>query len=56
MNPNAAHYIIGHSHGDNIALKAVALADMADIGVVKTHVCRMPEGRFDFLGYSFERC
>ena len=22
----------------------------------KTGVCRMPEGRFDFLGYSFERC
>jgi group II intron reverse transcriptase/maturase len=22
----------------------------------KTGVCRLPEGRFDFLGYSFERC
>lgn len=22
----------------------------------KTHVCRMPEGRFDFLSYTFERC
>lgn len=22
----------------------------------KTHVCRLPEGRFDFLGYTFERC
>jgi group II intron reverse transcriptase/maturase len=22
----------------------------------KTHVCRLPGGRFDFLGYSFERC
>jgi RNA-directed DNA polymerase len=22
----------------------------------KTSICRLPEGRFDFLGYSFERC
>ncbi|MFC1678918.1 group II intron reverse transcriptase/maturase [Elusimicrobiota bacterium] len=22
----------------------------------KTHVCQLPEGRFDFLGYTFERC
>lgn len=22
----------------------------------KTHVCRLPQGRFDFLGYTFERC
>lgn len=22
----------------------------------KTHICRLPQGRFDFLGYSFERC
>ena len=22
----------------------------------KTHICRLPQGRFDFLGYTFERC
>ena len=22
----------------------------------KTHVCQMPEGHFNFLGYTFERC
>lgn len=39
-----------------IALRQVA----GRIGLVvnedKTHVCRVPGGRFDFLGYSFERC
>lgn len=41
------------------ALKALRwLAE--EIGLMvneeKTRVCRLPEGRFDFLGYSFERC
>jgi RNA-directed DNA polymerase len=22
----------------------------------KTHICQLPQGRFDFLGYTFERC
>jgi len=38
------------------ALRQIAYQDRLDVNEDKTHVCRLPEGRFDFLGYSFERC
>ncbi|MGH8211234.1 MAG: group II intron reverse transcriptase/maturase [Steroidobacteraceae bacterium] len=46
-------------HGAEEALAALRqLAGRLGLTVneEKTGVCRMPEGRFDFLGYSFERC
>jgi hypothetical protein len=30
----AAHFVIGHSHGGNVALSAVASPDLADVGLV----------------------
>jgi group II intron reverse transcriptase/maturase len=38
------------------ALRQVAGKLKLTINEDKTHVCRLPEERFDFLGYSFERC
>jgi RNA-directed DNA polymerase len=38
------------------ALRQVASRIGLTVNEDKTHVCRLPEGRFDFLGYSFERC
>lgn len=38
------------------ALRQIASRIGLTVNEDKTHVCRMPEGRFDFLGYSFERC
>jgi RNA-directed DNA polymerase len=38
------------------ALRQVASQIGLTVNEDKTHVCRLPEGRFDFLGYSFERC
>jgi RNA-directed DNA polymerase len=38
------------------ALRQVASQIGLTVNEEKTHVCRLPEGRFDFLGYSFERC
>ena len=39
-----------------IALRQVASRIGLTVNEDKTHVCRLPEGRFTFLGYSFERC
>jgi RNA-directed DNA polymerase len=39
-----------------MALRQIASAIGLTINEDKTRVCRLPEGRFDFLGYSFERC
>jgi len=39
-----------------VALRQVASRIGLTVNEDKTHVCRLPEGRFDFLGYSFERC
>lgn len=39
-----------------IALRQVASRIGLTVNEDKTHVCQLPEGRFDFLGYSFERC
>jgi len=38
------------------ALRQIAGRIGLTVNEEKTHVCRLPEGRFDFLGYSFERC
>ncbi len=38
------------------ALRQVATRIGLTVNEDKTHVCRLPQGRFDFLGYSFERC
>lgn len=38
------------------ALRQVATRIGLTVNEDKTHVCRLPGGRFDFLGYSFERC
>lgn len=39
-----------------VALRQVASRIGLVVNEEKTHICRVPEGRFDFLGYSFERC
>ena len=39
-----------------MALRQIASEIGLTINEDKTRVCRLPEGRFDFLGYSFERC
>jgi RNA-directed DNA polymerase len=39
-----------------VALRQVASRIGLTVNEDKTHVCRLPEGRFTFLGYSFERC
>jgi group II intron reverse transcriptase/maturase len=39
-----------------IALRQIASEIGLTLNEEKTRVCRLPEGRFDFLGYSFERC
>jgi len=38
------------------ALRQLASRIGLTVNEDKTHVCRLPEGRFTFLGYSFERC
>jgi hypothetical protein len=38
------------------ALRQVVTRIGLTVNEDKTHVCRLPQGRFDFLGYSFERC
>ena len=38
------------------ALRRIAAKLQLTMNEGKTHVCHLPEGRFDFLGYSFERC
>ena len=38
------------------ALRQVATRIGLTVNEDKTHVCRLPQGRFDVLGYSFERC
>jgi RNA-directed DNA polymerase len=38
------------------ALRQVAARIGLTVNEDKTHVCQLPQGRFDFLGYSFERC
>jgi len=38
------------------ALRQIAERLKLTINEDKTHVCELPEGRFEFLGYSFERC
>jgi group II intron reverse transcriptase/maturase len=38
-----------------IALRQIADRLHLTVNEDKTHVCRLPEGRFDFLGYSFGR-
>jgi len=38
------------------ALRQIAGRLKLTVNEDKTHVCRLPEGRFDFLGYTFERC
>jgi len=39
-----------------VALRQIANEIGLTLNEAKTRVCRLPEGRFDFLGYSFERC
>lgn len=39
-----------------IALRQIASQIGLSVNEDKTRVCRLPEDRFDFLGYSFERC
>jgi hypothetical protein len=38
------------------ALRQLAERLKLTVNEEKTHVCQLPEGRFDFLGYTFERC
>ena len=38
-----------------VALRQIAGRLQLTVNEDKTHVCRLPEGRFDFLGYSFAR-
>jgi group II intron reverse transcriptase/maturase len=38
------------------ALRQIAQRLKLTVNEDKTLVCRLPEGRFDFLGYTFERC
>jgi hypothetical protein len=38
------------------ALRQIAGQIGLTVNEDKTRVCRLPEGRFEFLGYSFERC
>ena len=38
------------------ALRQIAGQIGLTVNENKTRICRMPEGRFEFLGYSFERC
>jgi len=39
-----------------VALRQLAARLKLTVNEDKTHVCRLPAGRFDFLGYTFERC
>jgi group II intron reverse transcriptase/maturase len=39
-----------------MALRQIAREIGLTLNEEKSRVCRLPEGRFDFLGYSFERC
>lgn len=39
-----------------VALRQLVARLKLTVNEDKTHVCSLPEGRFDFLGYSFERC
>jgi RNA-directed DNA polymerase len=39
-----------------VALRQLAGRLKLTVNEDKTHVCQLPQGRFDFLGYSFERC
>jgi group II intron reverse transcriptase/maturase len=43
-------------HQADEALAALRQLASLTVNEDKTHVCRLPEGRFTFLGYSFERC
>jgi len=38
------------------ALRQIAEKLKLTINEAKTHICRLPQQRFSFLGYSFERC
>jgi group II intron reverse transcriptase/maturase len=44
------------AHEALLALRQIASQIGLTVNEDKTRVCRLPEGRFDFLGYSFERC
>ena len=39
-----------------LAVRQIASQIGLAVNEEKTRICRLPEGRFDFLGYSFERC
>ena len=55
----ATHLVICCRHGGQEALQAlrqIAGKLKLTINGGKTHVCRLPQERFSFLGYSFERC